>query len=129
MRSGRRSFRLFIACLALGVAAIAGILSFSRAVEEGLRADAREILGGSRCRCSSRGDARKVEFMKAWPVRALDRQPGDSAAGQPTAAPLVQLKAINGPRPGKLCSKAATSPMPWPSATSGRGGRGAAPGA
>src|SRR6185503_3249078 len=34
------------ACLALGVGAIAAILSFSRAVEEGLRADAREILGG-----------------------------------------------------------------------------------
>src|SRR5947207_10182243 len=46
MRSGLGGFRLFIACLALGVAAIAGILSFSRAVEEGLRADAREILGG-----------------------------------------------------------------------------------
>src|SRR5207244_4245556 len=46
MRSGLGGFRLFIACLALGVAAIAAILSFSRAVEEGLRADAREILGG-----------------------------------------------------------------------------------
>ena len=37
MRSGLGGFRLFIACLALGVAAIAAILSFSRAVEEGLR--------------------------------------------------------------------------------------------
>ena len=46
MRSGLGGFRLFIACLALGVAAIAAILSFSRAVEEGLRADAREILSG-----------------------------------------------------------------------------------
>ena len=46
MRSGLGGFRLFIACLALGVTAIAAILSFSRAIEEGLRADAREILGG-----------------------------------------------------------------------------------
>ncbi|MBM3643720.1 MAG: FtsX-like permease family protein [Alphaproteobacteria bacterium] len=46
MRGGLSGFRLFIACLALGVGAIAAILSFSRAVEEGLRADAREILGG-----------------------------------------------------------------------------------
>src|SRR5215469_11155855 len=46
MRSGLAGFRLFIACLALGVGAIAAILSFSRAVEEGLRADARELLGG-----------------------------------------------------------------------------------
>ncbi len=41
MRSGLGGFRLFIACLALGVAAITAILSFSRAIEEGLRADAR----------------------------------------------------------------------------------------
>jgi putative ABC transport system permease protein len=46
MRSGLGGFRLFIACLALGVGAIAAILSFSRAVEEGLRADARDLLGG-----------------------------------------------------------------------------------
>jgi len=46
MRSGLGGFRLFIACLALGVGAICAILSFSRAVEEGLRADARELMGG-----------------------------------------------------------------------------------
>ena len=46
MRSGLGGFRLFIACLALGVGAIAAILSFSRAVEEGVKADSREILGG-----------------------------------------------------------------------------------
>src|SRR4051812_48035854 len=46
MRSGLGGFRLFLACLALGVGAIAAILSFSRAVQEGLRADAQEILGG-----------------------------------------------------------------------------------
>ena len=46
MRSGLSGFRVFIACLAVGVGAIAAILSFSRAVNEGLRADAREIMGG-----------------------------------------------------------------------------------
>jgi len=46
MRSGLGGFRLFLACLALGVGAIAAILSFSRAVQEGIRADARELLGG-----------------------------------------------------------------------------------
>ena len=33
MRSGLGGFRLFLACLALGVGAIAAILSFSRAVQ------------------------------------------------------------------------------------------------
>ena len=44
MRSGLAGFRLFIACLALGVGAIAAILSFSRAVEEGLRADGTTLI-------------------------------------------------------------------------------------
>src|SRR3982074_1608 len=44
--TGLPAVRRFSACRARGVAAITGILSFSRAVEEGLRADAREILGG-----------------------------------------------------------------------------------
>jgi len=46
LRQGFGGFRLFIACLALGVAAIAAIGSFAAAVEAGLRADGRRILGG-----------------------------------------------------------------------------------
>lgn len=98
MRSGLGGFRLFIACLALGVAAIAAILSFSRAVEEGLRADAREILGGD--------VAISLLYREATPEQmAFMREQGqlvrwiDSRAmarptkpdGRPT---LVQLKAV-----------------------------------
>src|SRR5919108_6326330 len=98
MRGGLSGFRLFIACLALGVAAISGILSFSRAVEEGLRADAREILGGD--------VAISLLYREATPEQmAFMRQQGqfvrwiDSRAmarpikadGRPT---LVQLKAV-----------------------------------
>ena len=46
LRGGVRGFRIFLACLALGVAAIAGIGSLGSAVREGLRADAQKILGG-----------------------------------------------------------------------------------
>lgn len=46
LRAGVRGFRIFLACLALGVAAIAGIGSLGMAVKEGLKADARKILGG-----------------------------------------------------------------------------------
>ena len=46
LRGGLRGFRIFLACLALGVAAIAGVGSLSPAVEAGLRADARALLGG-----------------------------------------------------------------------------------
>jgi putative ABC transport system permease protein len=46
LRGGIRGFRVMIACLALGVAAIAGIGSFNAAIQEGLHRDARALLGG-----------------------------------------------------------------------------------
>lgn len=46
MRSGVRGFGVFLACLALGVGAIAAVGTFSAAVQDGLAADARAILGG-----------------------------------------------------------------------------------
>ncbi len=46
LRGGLRGFRVFLACLALGVAAIAGVGSFSESVVAGLRGDARVLLGG-----------------------------------------------------------------------------------
>ena len=41
LRGGVRGFRVFLACLVLGVGAIAAIGSLRAAVEAGLRADAR----------------------------------------------------------------------------------------
>ena len=46
LRGGLRDFRVFLACLALGVAAIAAVGSTHRAVVAGLEADAQVILGG-----------------------------------------------------------------------------------
>ncbi len=46
LRSGVRGFRIFLACLALGVAAIAAAGSTAEAFREGLGSQAREILGG-----------------------------------------------------------------------------------
>ena len=46
LRSGIRGFRVFLLCLATGVAAISAIGSLSSALTEGMRADARKILGG-----------------------------------------------------------------------------------
>lgn len=98
MRSGLGGFRLFIACLALGVGAIAAILSFSRAVEEGLRADAREILSGD--------VAISLLYREATPEQmAFMREQGDlvrwldsRAMARPTKSDgrptLVQLKAV-----------------------------------
>jgi putative ABC transport system permease protein len=46
LRAGTHGFRLFIACLILGVAAIAGIGSISAAAVAGIAANAKAILGG-----------------------------------------------------------------------------------
>jgi len=46
LRAGVRGFRIFLACLALGVAAIAAAGSTAEAFREGLASQAREILGG-----------------------------------------------------------------------------------
>ena len=46
LRGGLRGFGVFLACLFLGVFAIAGIGSFSAAARQGLLNDARALLGG-----------------------------------------------------------------------------------
>lgn len=46
LRGGLSGFYVFIACIALGVAAIAGVNSVSRALTEGISAEGRTILGG-----------------------------------------------------------------------------------
>jgi len=47
MRGGLRGFRLFLACLALGVAAIAAVGSVRSAIEAGLEREGAAILGGA----------------------------------------------------------------------------------
>jgi len=46
LRGGLAGFRVFIACLALGVAAIASVQSVSDSILQGLRDDGQAILGG-----------------------------------------------------------------------------------
>ena len=46
MRGGISGFRIFLACLGLGVAAIAGAGSLNTAIQRGIEADAQALLGG-----------------------------------------------------------------------------------
>jgi putative ABC transport system permease protein len=46
LRGGVKGFRIFLLCLALGVAAIAGVGSLSAALVAGLAADGQKLLGG-----------------------------------------------------------------------------------
>src|SRR5947199_8922182 len=46
MRGGLRGFYVFIACIALGVMAIAGVGSVAASLSEGLAREGRTLLGG-----------------------------------------------------------------------------------
>ena len=66
-RSGLVGFRVFLACLTLGVAAIAGVGSVSESLLEGLRQNGRAILGGDlELRLSNRpaGEAELAYFKQ-----------------------------------------------------------------
>ena len=107
LRGGVRGFRIFLACLALGVAAIAGIGSLGMAVREGLRADAQKILGGDVAVRLIHREANPAE--RAWlernatvsqaaDMRAMAYTAGD-AAGSGVAQRrrvLVELKGVDG---------------------------------
>ena len=46
LRGGLKGFRIFLACLVLGVGAIAAVQSLAAGILDGLRENGREILGG-----------------------------------------------------------------------------------
>jgi putative ABC transport system permease protein len=46
LRGGMRGFRIFLACIAIGVTAIAGATSLNESVKAGIASDARPMLGG-----------------------------------------------------------------------------------
>ncbi len=100
LRGGIRGFRVFLACLALGVAAIAGVGSLAESVSSALDADARRLLGGDvelsfthraaspeqRDFLAARGRLSRVAQLRAM-ARADDRRT------------LVELKAVDGAYP------------------------------
>ncbi|MBL6927902.1 MAG: ABC transporter permease [Rhodospirillales bacterium] len=104
LKSGFRGFRIFIACLALGVAAIAGVGSISESVVAGLRADARTLLGGDvELRLQHRAaDAEQLVWLRDHSVRQSSTvrmramaRPVGSADGRA----LVELKAVDAAYP------------------------------
>src|SRR5437868_7193571 len=101
MRGGLRGFAVFISCIALGVAAIAGVGSFARSLGDGLAREGRVILGGdvSFSLMARETNAAERKFLDengrvsaAATMRAMLR----AADGQ-TA--LVELKAVDGAYP------------------------------
>ena len=94
-----RGFGVFLGCLALGVASIAGVLSTANSIVTGLRADGREILGGDLVlravyRDLAPADHEYLErtaaaFTHFVEMRTMARRPGVEAGV------LVELKAVD----------------------------------
>ncbi|UFI04105.1 ABC transporter permease [Roseibium aggregatum] len=102
LRGGLKGFYIFIACIALGVAAIAGVTSVSRALTEGISREGQSILGGDLdfSLIHRQADADQLAYLnglgdlsRVATTRSMARRPetGDQA--------LVELKAVDGPYP------------------------------
>jgi len=97
LRHGLRGFGVFIACIALGVAAIAGVGSFARSLGDGLAREGRVILGGDIAFSLSQRETtsterafleRHGEVSAAATLRAMARTEDDASA-------LVEIKAVD----------------------------------
>jgi putative ABC transport system permease protein len=102
LRGGLKGFYIFIACIALGVAAIAGVTSVSRALTEGISKEGQSILGGdlSFSLVHRKANPEQIEYLNALgdtsqiaTLRAMTRRTdtGDQA--------LVELKAVDNAYP------------------------------
>ena len=91
LRGGLRGFYVFIACIALGVMAIAGVGSVASGLADGLAREGRVILGGDVAFSLSLREASAAEraFLDGQPARGGSRSPPPCARwrAQLTAAP------------------------------------------
>ena len=105
LRSGVRGFRVFLACLAVGVAAIAAVGSTASGLNASLADDAREILGGDvSVRLVHRPAAPDEEAHLARAARLSGSAELRAMARPETAGPdgvrsLVELKAVDAAYP------------------------------
>ena len=103
LRGGVRGFRIFLACLVLGVAITAGVGSLGEALKAGLARDARMILGG---------DVELVQFAQPLAAESMAWLDANSAALSHVVTmrgmahledgshrSLVELKAVDGAYP------------------------------
>lgn len=97
LRAGLNGFAVFLACIALGVMAIAGVASISRSLSDGLGREGRRILGGDLAfnlinreatDAEKQALAREGRLDVVASLRAMAVAPGGDAA-------LIELKAVD----------------------------------
>ena len=98
LRGGLSGFRVFVACIALGVAAIAGVNSVARALTEGISAEGRIILGGDLAfsLVHREATAGEIEFFQAvGEVGSVATMRAMARRSDREAQALVELKAVD----------------------------------
>ena len=101
LRGGLRGFYVFIACIALGVMAIAGVNSFASSLGDGLAREGRTILGGdlSFTLIQREADAAERAFLdRAGRVSAAATMRAMARTGDGRTA-LVEIKAVDAAYP------------------------------
>src|SRR3979411_1755560 len=101
LRSGLRGFYVFIACIALGVMAIAGVGSVAASLSEGLTREGRTLLGGDAAFSLIQREAKpdEIAFLRSRgevSVAATLRAMARAADGR---LALVELKAVDNAYP------------------------------
>ncbi|MDQ0511312.1 ABC transporter permease [Ancylobacter amanitiformis] len=104
LRGGVRGFGVFLGCLALGVAAIAGVGSFSRALTDGLAREGTALLGGDAAfslvqRQASPDELRLLAAGGRVSTIATLRAMARAGEGDKLESTLVELKAVDGAYP------------------------------
>ena len=100
MRGGLAGFRIFLICIAVGVAAIAAVHSLSGAVGAGLARDARVLLGGDivvRTTYRPVDDETRARLAELGPVSETVEMRAMARSGE--SAGLVELKAVDAAYP------------------------------
>ena len=102
LRAGIRGFRVFLACLAIGVGAIAAVGSIAGAIEDGLADQARVMLGGDvdlRLSMRPAADAERAYLAAAGRLSTTVEMHAMAQSGPQATPALVHLKAIDGAYP------------------------------
>jgi putative ABC transport system permease protein len=101
LRGGLKGFGIFLACIALGVAAIAGVSSISRSLTEGLGQEGRKILGADVTFALFHRQASEAErgfFASQGRVSSIATMRAMAMAGGKGSA-LVEMKAVDASYP------------------------------
>ncbi len=101
LRGGLRGFGVFVACIALGVMAIAGVGSVAKSLSDGLSSAGRVILGGDLAFSLVQREASAEEraFLGAHGIVSAAATLPTMARTSDGQAVLVELKAVDGAYP------------------------------